>query len=211
MLGLKLIHGYQWHHDMTMISIGSVDYPQKDQWCTHSIFHFYFMLLWRHSDGKRTNKTYSIFCGIHCNDSIWAVWLLIHRQLNCVFNILLSLTQKIKSPRLLALCEWNSPMIGWSVDSPHKGPVIQNAVPSQDVNTYAHGCVLGSYFSDWMIHGNKQPVFFGITSIAWWRHQMETFSALLALCEGNPPLTPNKGQWREALCFLWSAPDQKIE
>ena len=25
--------------------------------------------------------------------------------------------------------------------------------------------------------------------IAWWRHQMETFSALLALCEGNPPVT----------------------
>ena len=24
---------------------------------------------------------------------------------------------------------------------------------------------------------------------AWWRHQMETFSALMALCEGNPPIT----------------------
>ena len=24
---------------------------------------------------------------------------------------------------------------------------------------------------------------------AWWRHQMETFSALLALFEGNPPAT----------------------
>ena len=24
---------------------------------------------------------------------------------------------------------------------------------------------------------------------AWWHHQMETFFALLALCEGNPPLT----------------------
>ena len=23
----------------------------------------------------------------------------------------------------------------------------------------------------------------------WWRHQMETFPALLALCEGNPPVT----------------------
>ena len=23
----------------------------------------------------------------------------------------------------------------------------------------------------------------------WWRHQMETFSALLALCEGNSPVT----------------------
>ena len=24
---------------------------------------------------------------------------------------------------------------------------------------------------------------------SWWRHQMETFSALLALCAGNPPVT----------------------
>ena len=26
-------------------------------------------------------------------------------------------------------------------------------------------------------------------TIAWWRHQMETLSVLLALCEGNPPVT----------------------
>ena len=38
----------------------------------------------------------------------------------------------------------------------------------------------------------------------WWRHPMETFSALLTLCEGNPPVTggfPHKGQWRGALKF----------
>ena len=28
-----------------------------------------------------------------------------------------------------------------------------------------------------------------ITVAPWWRHQMETFSALLALCAGNPPVT----------------------
>ena len=27
------------------------------------------------------------------------------------------------------------------------------------------------------------------TLVTWWRHQMETFSALLVLCEGNPPVT----------------------
>ena len=39
---------------------------------------------------------------------------------------------------------------------------------------------------------------------AWPRHQMETFSALLALCEGNPPVTrgsPHKDQWRGSLIF----------
>ena len=37
-----------------------------------------------------------------------------------------------------------------------------------------------------------------------WRHQMEPFSALLALCAGNSPApvnSPHKGQWRGALMF----------
>ena len=39
---------------------------------------------------------------------------------------------------------------------------------------------------------------------SWWRHQMESFSALLALCAGNSPVpvnSPHKGQWRGALMF----------
>ena len=33
--------------------------------------------------------------------------------------------------------------------------------------------------------------------MTWWRHQMEIFSALLALCAGNSPVnSPHKGQWR---------------
>ena len=39
----------------------------------------------------------------------------------------------------------------------------------------------------------------------WWRHQMETFSALLALCVRgihlSPVNSPHKGQWRRALMF----------
>ena len=38
----------------------------------------------------------------------------------------------------------------------------------------------------------------------WWRHQMETFSALLAICAGNSPVPgefSDKGQWRGALMF----------
>ena len=40
--------------------------------------------------------------------------------------------------------------------------------------------------------------------VAWWRHQMETFSALLAIRAGNSPVplnSPHKGQWRGALVF----------
>ena len=38
----------------------------------------------------------------------------------------------------------------------------------------------------------------------WWRHQMEAFSALLAICANNSPVpvnSPHKGQWRRALMF----------
>ena len=39
-------------------------------------------------------------------------------------------------------------------------------------------------------------------NLSWWRHQMETFSALLAICAGNSPVnSPHKGQWRWALMF----------
>ena len=40
--------------------------------------------------------------------------------------------------------------------------------------------------------------------LSWWRHQMEPFSALLALYAGNSPVPVNslhKGQWRRALMF----------
>ena len=40
---------------------------------------------------------------------------------------------------------------------------------------------------------------------AWWRHPMETFSALLAFCAGNSPVPvnyPHKCQWRGALMFF---------
>ena len=42
------------------------------------------------------------------------------------------------------------------------------------------------------------------TNSKWWRHQMETFSALLALCAGNSPVpvnSPHKGQWRGTFMF----------
>ena len=43
-----------------------------------------------------------------------------------------------------------------------------------------------------------------LISFAWWRHQKEIFSALLAICAGNSPVpvnSPHKGQWRGALMF----------
>ena len=49
--------------------------------------------------------------------------------------------------------------------------------------------------------------------IIWWRHQMETFSELPAICVGNSPVTgefplqrPYKGQWHGALVFSLICP-----
>ena len=47
----------------------------------------------------------------------------------------------------------------------------------------------------------------------WWRHQMETFSALLVFCAGNSPvpgprwIPRTKASDAEIWCFLWSAPE----
>ena len=45
----------------------------------------------------------------------------------------------------------------------------------------------------------------------WWRHQMETFSALLDLCEGNQPVTVGFPYQRPVMWFLWSASEQTDE
>ena len=48
-----------------------------------------------------------------------------------------------------------------------------------------------------------------VNSSAWWRHQMETFSALLALCAGNSPVSGEFPAQRpvtrsfDVLCPLW--------
>ena len=48
---------------------------------------------------------------------------------------------------------------------------------------------------------------------SWWRHQMETFSALLAICAGNSPVpvnSPHKGQWRGALMFFYLCVNKRL-
>ena len=50
----------------------------------------------------------------------------------------------------------------------------------------------------------KWGLLFPLLLWTWWRHQMETFSALLAICAGNSPVpvnSPHKSQWRGALMF----------
>ena len=73
------------------------------------------------------------------------------------------------------------------------------------------GCFFSQWYfrpSEWRLHahGLSGPYdhFTSVWANTWWRHQMETFSALLAIVRGihrSPVNSPHKGQWRGALMF----------
>ena len=87
----------------------------------------------------------------------------------------------------------------------------QNVYPSFDNGMLWHANKNKPYYS--YIHIEDQTIvksFYlhtGISNVekmpflSWWRHEMETFSALLALYAGNSP---------ELWCFLWSAPEHTV-
>ena len=81
---------------------------------------------------------------------------------------------KPKMTWLLQMCQSNS-------ISYHSGPVWHVSRTSVVLNQ------VGPTITSW------EGLVFRITGrymgITWWRHQLETFFALLALCEGNPPVT----------------------
>ena len=92
----------------------------------------------------------------------------------------------------LALCEGNPPDTS---GSPHKWPVtrsfdvffhlrlnkrLSKQSRSRSFETPSHSLLC--YCNEF------QCGFIATWPSAWWRHQMETFSALLALCAGNSPV-----------------------
>ena len=52
----------------------------------------------------------------------------------------------------------------------------------------------------WMIYNRVSCTRRHFFNSSWGRHQMEVFSALLAICAGN---SPHKGQWRGVLMFTF--------
>ena len=90
---------------------------------------------------------------------------------------------KMISQRLLYMCHWSSGFWVWVF------VMIMEIVTSWSIVPFTE---TGMLLFWWNFH---HP---------WWRHQMETFSALLAICAGNSPVSgefPHKGQWRGALMF----------
>ena len=140
---------------------------------------------------------------------------------NYLFNRLFRIiSKKTSKPALLVRCEWNPPVTG--------------GFPSQRVSNAESVSMLWRHYELWFFvsglinvpaswvqlsavmtsllivvaadSGKKTSKITSssFTAYPWWRHQMETFSALLALCVGNSPVpvnSPHKGQWRGALMF----------
>ena len=65
--------------------------------------------------------------------------------------------------------------------------------------------LINKYFArDWTRNSCDWQTLIADRNVSWWRHEMETFSALLAICAGNSPVpvnSPHKGQWRRASMF----------
>ena len=68
----------------------------------------------------------------------------------------------------------------------------------ENQNKYYHDDVIR-----WKHFPRHWPFAWGIHRqiLTWWRHQMETFSAILAICAGNSLNSLHKGPWRWALLF----------
>ena len=84
-----------------------------------------------------------------------------------------------------------------------KPPWNGSLVPTRGHSWNAGERLLGLWISTQLMIPQKyeRPIWLSLPTDVlspWWRHQMETFSALLAICAGNSPVT---GQWRGASMF----------
>ena len=114
------------------------------------------------------------------------------------------------------LSKWQ-PLMKISSKWRHSRFIVRCAVYTMQ---YFHGVVVLSllwWYFRFLFDSSHQftvPIFFRITFIGigalvsmlkcqwtWWHHQMETFSALLAVCAGNSPVTGEFPAQRPALMF----------
>ena len=136
----------------------------------------------------------------HFSDVTWrlktpAKWLFVQQLVNPDNKA------NINAPHHWALCEG---ILQWPVDSPHKWPVMRKTTTQFSVQQLVRATnreTTNARITD-SLQGESSSDPQKVSTL--WRHQMETFSALVALCAGNSPVpvnSPHKGQWRGALMF----------
>ena len=122
-------------------------------------------------------------------------------------------SKKTSKLHVTGFCAGNSPVVG---EFP-----AQKASNAENVSIWwrHHVVLLWLYYQLLILHGINMSVFgvalmaWGIpmSCYAWWRHQVETFSALLAICvrgiHRSPVNSRTKASDAELWCFLWCAPE----
>ena len=122
-----------------------------------------------------------------------------HQSRDCLLNRLFRhRSKKTSKLRVTGLCEGNSPVTG---EFP-----AQRASNVENIFWWRHHMLSGFCWIlrlynpayDW-IRATWEP--WKMVTSAWWRHQMEKFSALLTICHRSPVNSPLKCQWRGELMF----------
>ena len=67
------------------------------------------------------------------------------------------------------------------------GPYWVNRL-TKDVHSYCNADIFILALWEFTTPDDCQTHFIQFITFSWWRHQMKTFSALLAICAGNPPV-----------------------
>ena len=108
-----------------------------------------------------------------------------HQPHECLLNRLFWCRSK-KTAKLCVtgLCAGNSP---GSVNSPHKWPVTRKKFPFDDVIMTELFLKLLKILCNTCNNETRSGL--SVKGIIWRRHQIETFSALMASCAGNSPFT----------------------
>ena len=126
--------------------------------------------------------------------------LMNENQVNGAVKVMIKMTMAILSTTLDALMAKLAATFKTSIGAP--GIILEPSVWFQ--NPANHWKKRIRSWRHLRRHLTKQYHFKKIVKTTWWRHQMEAFSALLAICAGNSPVpanSPHKGQWRGALMF----------
>ena len=113
---------------------------------------------------------------------------------NCLFNILFTPTTRNYPRSTYWACDHRIPT------PPQQGPILLKTYPYHDVI-----CTVQKYAVNTKNVAKVLLVVFKVsftgTKRVSWRHQMDTFSASLAICKRPPVDSPHNDQWRGVLMF----------
>ena len=96
---------------------------------------------------------------------------------------------------------------------PQRSKVERNALYQTEIK---HIKTVNCVHNSWYVVYNQLKMKWPLSFISWWRHKMETFSALLAFCMGNSLVTgefpaQRRVTWSFDVFFFLSAPESTVE